>query len=284
MLRLQIPQRKRRMAGRTDADNGWARRADSREPQAKMRPRQHSALRRAGPRAARQEVASIGVLAVPSYLRPLSIVRFMPRNATIYIVDDDEAIRDSLRLLLESAGFTNVVAYQSGRRFLAEAKPGPDACLLLDVRMPEMDGLELQTALNQRGSRLPVIIMTGHGDVPIAVRAMKAGAADFIEKPFSDDELLAALRRAVARGAEVNRELEQASETLRCLETLTAREREVFDGIVSGQPNKVIAHDLGISPRTVEIHRAHVMDKMKAHNASALVRMAMAANVQPNRR
>jgi len=113
---------------------------------------------------------------------------------------------------------------------------------------------------------------------------MKAGAVDFIEKPFSDDELLAALRRAAARAAEANREREQASETLRRLETLTAREREVFDGIVSGHPNKIIAHDLGISPRTVEIHRAHVMDKMKAHNASALVRMAMAANVQLNRR
>lgn len=239
---------------------------------------------RAGSRPAPQEVASNGVLAVRSHRAAAVIVRSMPRNATIYIVDDDEAIRESLRLLLESAGFTNVVAFQSGRRFLDEAKPGPGDCLLLDVRMPEMDGLELQTALNQRGSRLPVIIMTGHGDVPIAVRAMKAGAADFIEKPFSDDELLAALRRAVARAAEANGELEQASETLRRLETLTAREREVFDGIVSGRPNKVIAHELGISPRTVEIHRAHVMDKMKAHNASALVRMAMVANVQPNRR
>lgn len=205
----------------------------------------------------------------------------MPRNATIYIVDDDEAIRDSLRLLLESAGFTNIVAYQSARAFLDEANPEPGDCLLLDVRMPEMDGLELQTELNQRGSRVPVIIMTGHGDVPVAVRAMKAGAADFIEKPFSDETLLAALKGAVARAAEANRDQAQASDTLRRLETLTAREREVFDGIVSGKPNKVIAYDLGISTRTVEIHRARVMDKMQARNLSTLVRMAMAGNIAP---
>ena len=206
----------------------------------------------------------------------------MPRNATIYIVDDDEAIRDSLRLLLESAGFTNVVAYQSARAFLNAASPRPADCLLLDVRMPEMDGLALQNELNQRGSRLPVIIMTGHGDVPIAVRAMKAGAADFIEKPFSAEALLAALDAAVARAAEADREQAQASDTIRRLETLTAREREVFDAIVSGKPNKVIAYDLGISARTVEIHRARVMDKMQARNLSTLVRMAMAAHIGPS--
>ena len=205
----------------------------------------------------------------------------MSRNATIYIIDDDEAVRDSLRLLLESAGFTRTATYQSGRAFLDEAKPGSGDCLLLDVRMPEMDGLELQTELKRRGSRLPVIIMTGHGDVPIAVRAMKAGAADFIEKPFSDHALLAALNGALARAAEAKREHAQASETLGRLETLTAREREVFDGIVAGKPNKVIAYDLGISARTVEIHRARVMDKMQARNLSTLVRMAMAADIEP---
>lgn len=205
----------------------------------------------------------------------------MPHEPTIYIVDDDEAIRDSVRLLLESAGFNNIVVYQSGRVFLDEAKPQPGDCLLLDVRMPEIDGLELQNELNRRGIRLPVIVMTGHGDVPVAVRAMKAGAADFIEKPFSDEVLLDALRRALALAAEASREHEQGSETLRRLQTLTAREREVFEAMISGRPNKVIAYDLGISPRTVEIHRARVMEKMQARNLSTLVRMAMAADISP---
>ncbi len=207
----------------------------------------------------------------------------MPREPTIYIVDDDEAIRDSVRLLLESAGFNNIALYQSGRVFLSEAEPQPGDCLLLDVRMPDIDGLELQNELNRRGSRLAVIIMTGHADVPVAVRAMKAGAADFIEKPFSDEVLLDALRRALALAAEASRGHEQASETMRRLQTLTAREREVFDAMISGRPNKVIAYDLGISPRTVEIHRARVMEKMQARNLSTLVRMAMAADISPKR-
>ncbi len=205
----------------------------------------------------------------------------MHHEPTIYIVDDDEAIRDSLRLLLEAASFKDVVAYASGRVFLDEAEPQPGDCLLLDVRMPDMDGLELQNELNRRGIRLPVIIMTGHADVPIAVRAMKAGAADFIEKPFSDEVLLDALRRALTLAAEASRGHEQAGETMRRLQTLTAREREVFDAIVSGRPNKVIAYDLGISARTVEIPRARVMEKMKAPNVSTLVRMAIAADISP---
>jgi two-component system, LuxR family, response regulator FixJ len=208
----------------------------------------------------------------------------MAGAATIFIVDDDDAVRDSLELLLESAGFQNVRAYGSSRHFLKAATPQPGDCLLLDVRMPEMDGLELQSELNRRGARLAVIIMTGHGDVPIAVRAMKAGAADFIEKPFSDSLLLDALRRALAHSVEVNRQAEEAGETLRRLATLTAREREVLEGMVAGRPNKVIAYDLGISPRTVEIHRARVMDKMQARSLSALVRMALAAGVAPEAR
>lgn len=214
---------------------------------------------------------------------PAASPETMARKVTIYIIDDDEAVRDSLQLLLKSAGYDQTIAYQSALAFLEEAEPQPGDCLLLDVRMPAMDGLELQTELNRRGDRLPVIIMTGHGDVPIAVRAMKAGAADFIEKPFSDEALLGALRGTLARAAEANRELEQASETLHRLETLTAREREVFDGVVAGQPNKVIAHKLGISARTVEIHRARVMEKMQAPNLSTLVRLAMAANVGAHR-
>jgi two-component system response regulator FixJ len=205
----------------------------------------------------------------------------MAHAATIFIVDDDEAIRDSLQLLLRVAGFAQTDAYESSRRFLDAAKPQPGDCLLLDVRMPDMDGLELQAELNRRAIRLPVIVMTGHGDVPIAVRAMKAGAVDFIEKPFTDDLLIDSVRRALALSAETLRVSEEVSETLRRIETLTAREREVLGGMVAGHPNKVIAHDLGISPRTVEIHRARVMEKMDARSLSALVRMALASGLEP---
>jgi two-component system, LuxR family, response regulator FixJ len=195
----------------------------------------------------------------------------------IFIVDDDEAIRDSLLILLQAAGFANIVAYASARDFLAKAAAQAGECLLLDVRMPDMDGLELQQELNRRGVRLPVIVMTGHGDVPIAVRAMKAGASDFIEKPFSDELLLDCVRRARNRAAEAGRESAELGEIRRRLGNLTPRERQVLHGMVAGKPNKAIAFDLGISPRTVEIHRARVMEKMQAHSLSALVRMALAA-------
>jgi len=203
----------------------------------------------------------------------------MTRKPTIFIVDDDEAIRDSLRLLLNSAGFEQVTAYESGTRFLEGASPRPGDCLLLDVRMPEMDGIEVQAEIKRRGLRLPVIVMTGHGDVPIAVRAMKAGASDFIEKPFADDVLIESVHRALAAAATVNRETAEVSDVMRRLGTLTARERDVLEGMVGGRPNKVIAYDLGISPRTVEIHRARVMDKMQARSLSALVRMALAVGI-----
>jgi two-component system, LuxR family, response regulator FixJ len=206
----------------------------------------------------------------------------MSAGATLFIVDDDDAIRDSLQLLLEAAGFNNIRAYASSRRFLEAATPQPGDCLLLDIRMPDMDGLELQAELNRRGSRIAVIFMTGHGDVPIAVRAMKAGATDFIEKPFAESLLLDAVRRALAHAVERSRQTEEAGETHRRLATLTAREREVLEGMVAGRPNKVIAYDLGISPRTVEIHRARVMDKMQARSLSALVRMAIAAGIAPD--
>ena len=178
---------------------------------------------------------------------------------------------------------THVTPYGASRRFLQEAAPQPGDCLLLDIRMPDMDGLELQTELNRRSVRLAVIIMTGHGDVPIAVRAMKAGAVEFIEKPFSDELLLDCIRRALALAQETSRQSGEIGETLRHLEALTTREREVLDGVVAGQPNKVIAHDLGISPRTVEIHRARVMEKMQARSLSALVRMVLAAGVTPGK-
>ncbi len=205
----------------------------------------------------------------------------MSEGARIFIVDDDEAVRDSLELLLRSSGFDAIVAYASARDFLAKAAPMPGECLLLDVRMPDMDGLELQEELNRRGVKLPVIIMTGHGDVPIAVRAMKAGAMDFIEKPFSDELLVDCVRRARRQAEEAQREGAEADDVRRRLQILTPREREVLQGMIAGQPNKLIAHALGISPRTVEIHRARVMDKMAARSLSALVRMALAAGIEP---
>jgi two-component system response regulator FixJ len=203
----------------------------------------------------------------------------MTRTPTIFIVDDDAAIRDSLRLLLESVGFSRIIAHSSSRSFLDRASPQPGDCLLLDVRMPDMDGLELQAEITRRGLLLPIVIMTGHGDVPIAVRAMKAGAADFIEKPFADDVLIESVHRALVLAAAADRDSVERSVVRQRLDTLTAREREVLEGLVGGRPNKVIAHDLGISPRTVEIHRARVMDKMQARSLSALVRMALAAGI-----
>jgi two-component system response regulator FixJ len=205
----------------------------------------------------------------------------MAADPTIFIVDDDDAIRDSLQLLLEAAGFTKVVAYGSSRSFLDAARPRPGDCLLLDIRMPGMGGLELQEELGNRGMRPSVVMMTGHGDVPIAVRAMKAGAVDFIEKPFSDEVILESIRRALALGAAAHREEERGEEVVRRFASLTSRQRAVLEGMVAGHPSKVIAHHLGISPRTVEIHRARVMQKMQAHSLSALVRMALAAGVAP---
>jgi two-component system, LuxR family, response regulator FixJ len=204
----------------------------------------------------------------------------MAHEPKIFIVDDDEAILDSLQLLLQSAGFGQIFLYRSADAFLKRASPQRGDCLLLDVRMSGMDGLELQAELNRRGVRIAVIIMTGHGDVPIAVRAMKAGAVDFIEKPFSDELLLESLRHALAAAALAGREGAESAETLRRLEALTGREREVLEGMVAGRPNKLIAYDLGISPRTVEIHRARVMEKMQARSLSALVRMALVAGIR----
>jgi two-component system, LuxR family, response regulator FixJ len=197
----------------------------------------------------------------------------------IFIVDDDASIRDSLRVLLESAGFENVVTCASARDFLDRAGAAAGDCLLVDVRMPEMDGLALQAELAQRRSGVSVIVMTGHGEVPIAVRAMKAGAVDFLEKPIAEEQLFDCVRRALALGAAQNRRAEEASETGRRLNSLTPREREVLEAMVRGQPNKVMAHTLGISPRTVEIHRARVMEKMEARSLSALVRMAIDAGI-----
>lgn len=205
----------------------------------------------------------------------------MDNKPTVLIVDDDDAVRDSLAILLEMAGF-EVLTYASGLDVLEAALPAR-GCILLDVRMPEIDGLELQRRLVERKSKLPIIIMTGHGDVPIAVRAMKAGAADFVEKPFSDEAILASIRQSIERGGGGESALKgPAAEIAARLSLLTPREREVLDKLVAGRPNKVVAYELGISARTVEIHRARVMEKMQANSLSHLVRLAMTAGLGPS--
>jgi two-component system, LuxR family, response regulator FixJ len=198
-------------------------------------------------------------------------------NALVHIIDDDDAVRDSLALLLGSAGIA-VQTHDSATRFLAAA-PGLGAgCVLTDVRMPDLDGLALQRRLTEAGVTLPVIVMTGHADVPIAVAALKAGALDFLEKPFDDERLIAAVNAALAASRDAQRQAAATADTVARIAGLTPREREVLDLLVAGHPNKVIAYDLGTSPRTVEVHRARVMEKMGAHSLAELVRMVIAAS------
>ncbi len=201
----------------------------------------------------------------------------MAENPTIFIVDDDEAVRDSLSMLIESAGMKSQT-FGSCREFLAKRAPPQHSCLLLDVHMPEMSGLQLLDEMAKRGIKLPVIVMTGQADVPLAVRAMKAGAVDFIEKPFTDELMLDAIQRALK--APVAKSAADPAIKER-LAQLSPREHEVLLHMVVGNPNKVAAYNLGISPRTVEIHRARVMEKMAARSLSELVRMALAAGVEP---
>ena len=199
----------------------------------------------------------------------------MAGSAIVHVVDDDAAVRDSLGLLLESAGFS-VRTYGSATAFLADLPQHAAGCVLTDVRMPELDGLALQRRLHEQGSRLPVIVMTGHGDVPIAVEALKAGAVDFLEKPFDDEHLLVAVRGALAASQRTDQEAAAAAAIADRLASLTPREREVLERLVAGLPNKTIAYDLGSSPRTVEVHRARVMEKMGARSLPELVRMTIA--------
>lgn len=202
----------------------------------------------------------------------------MPTDVTVFIVDDDEAIRDSLSALISGEGFS-VETYGSGTAFQNAYQPGRRGCLLVDVRMPGMSGLELHRALIEAGAALPVIVITGHGDVPTAVQAMKNGAADFIEKPVAPEHLLDTIRRVLeAEEREAQSEAATAELTAR-LERLTPRERDVLHHLVAGAVNKVIARELGISPRTVEIHRARVMEKMQADNLSQLIRMALTVGI-----
>jgi two-component system response regulator FixJ len=202
----------------------------------------------------------------------------MAETRHIYLIDDDEAVRRSASFLLRTSGFT-VTAFASGTDFLKDARTGEPGCVLLDVRMPDMDGLAVQRRLAERGTEHPVIIMTGHGDVSIAVEAMKAGAVDFIEKPFEKAQLLAALDVAFARL--FDRDAAQASQEAAKVRiaVLTPRERDVLCGLVRGHPNKTIAYDLGISPRTVEVHRANLMTKLRVHSLSDALRIAFAAGL-----
>lgn len=204
----------------------------------------------------------------------------MPPERCVYIVDDDEAVRDSLSVLLGSRTYA-VKSFGSAPEFLAAALSLPLGCLIVDIRMPEMDGLELQQCLTERGLYFPLIVITGHGDVPLAVRAMKAGAVDFIEKPFTSEAILNSLDMALSRLAAPSEQDPTATAAAAKLVLLSPRERQVLEGLVAGLPNKTIAYDLAISPRTVEIHRARVMDKMGARSLSELVRLALAAGVRP---
>ena len=195
-------------------------------------------------------------------------------ETTVHVIDDDEAMRESLSFLLGTSGF-GVKTFDSAMTFL-EALPGLDpTCVVTDVRMPQIDGLEMMRRMRAVGQHCPVIIMTGHGDVPLAVEAMKLGAFDFLEKPFDDSALLASVRSALGHREKHSMQETERKHIEKRLAQLSARERQVLDGLVAGQANKVIAYELGISPRTVEIYRANVMTKMQANSLSDLVRMAL---------
>ena len=197
---------------------------------------------------------------------------------TVFVVDDDESVRGSLRFLLRSAGLESR-AFGSAQEFLASYEAAQPGCLVLDVRMPGMNGLELQQELNLRGAIIPVIFITGHGDIPMAVEAMQHGAHDFLQKPFRDEDLIERVRRALAKDAKARASLEEHKAIRGRLDSLTPREREVLALMARGKPNKIMAHELGVSQRTVEIHRARVMEKSGAASLAELVRMVM--DVEP---
>lgn len=199
----------------------------------------------------------------------------MAAGPTIHIVDDDASIRRSLQQLLHSAGFESAV-YESGLGFLEAASSLEDGCLLLDLRMPGIDGLEVQALLNRLGCRLPIVVMTGHGDVATAVQAMKAGAIDFIEKPCDDERLLGAIKQALTISGPAGRNREAAAATQR-IATLSGRERQVLDALVAGSKNKVVAYDLGISVRTVEVHRARMLGRLGVRSLAEAIRLAVLA-------
>lgn len=202
----------------------------------------------------------------------------MTGRRMIHIVDDEEAIRRSAGFMLKTSGFS-VATYESGVAFLREVRHAEPGCILLDVRMPDMDGLEVQQTLLERGVAMPVIILTGHGDVSIAVRAMKAGAVEFVEKPFEKAVLLDAIAAAFERLEDSDKRAARAADAAVMIAALTGREQDVLKGLAEGLPNKTIAYDLGISPRTVEVHRANLMTKLGVRSLSDALRIAFAANL-----
>jgi two-component system response regulator FixJ len=202
----------------------------------------------------------------------------MPDRGKVYVIDDDEAMRDSLNFLLDSADFS-VTLFETAMRFL-EALPGLEfGCVVSDVRMPGMDGIELLKRMKAGQSSFPIVIMTGHGDVPLAVEAMKLGAVDFLEKPFEDDRLIGMIEAAIRQAEPTARSDALTHDIAARIATLSPRERQVMDGLIAGLSNKLIARDYDISPRTIEVYRANVMTKMQANSLSELVRFAMRAGL-----
>jgi two-component system response regulator FixJ len=202
----------------------------------------------------------------------------MPDSGTVHVIDDDEAMRESLAFLLRSAKVPAQI-YDSADAFLSRLREVQGGCVVTDVRMPGLSGIDLLKRLRELKFAIPVVVITGHGDVPLAVEAMKFGAIDFLEKPFDDEVLLAAVRSALSAGASDREQQALRADIEKKLALLSTRERQVLDGLIAGQPNKTIAFDLGISPRTIEIYRANVMTKMEASSLSELVRMALTAGV-----
>jgi two-component system response regulator FixJ len=199
-------------------------------------------------------------------------------DVAVHVIDDDEAVRESLTFLLKTAGHA-VRTYENATAFLRDDPKGKAGCIVTDVRMPDISGIDLLHRLKELNVNMPVIVITGHGDVPLAVDAMKSGALDFLEKPFDDDALLNSVDVALRhQGADAKREADR-SEIMEKLATLSNRERQVLEGLVAGHPNKTIAFDHGISPRTVEIYRANLMSKMQAGSLSELVRMALVGGI-----
>ena len=201
----------------------------------------------------------------------------MAEHALVHVIDDDDAVRSSLEFLLRTAKI-DVRTYESATAFLSQLKAGERGCIVTDVRMPEMSGIELLRRLKEMSIDLPVIVITGHGDVSLAVEAMKAGAVDFLEKPFEDERVLAAIGSALEREREEGARVAERTRIREKMAQLSQREREVLDGLVAGAANKTIAFDLGISARTVEVYRANVMTKMEAKSLSELVRMVIIAS------
>jgi two-component system response regulator FixJ len=205
----------------------------------------------------------------------------MSAEAVVHVIDDDDAVRDSLAFLLTSSGI-RAETHNSAAAFLEHLSGADIGCIVTDIRMPDISGIDLLKKVKETNPALPVIVITGHGDVPLAVEAMKLGAADFLEKPFDDDALIAAIHAAITQGRDREGQEARIAELRSRFESLSAREREVLGGLVAGHPNKVIAYDLGISPRTVEVYRANVMTKMRAQSLSDLVRMALLTGSMPD--